>query len=303
MLIIRTLSCLMAAATCRGQLPGAILIGLISACTTTTPADDGQWLFSRASASVGLSEQVIITPDFELASLRRIKQPGAPIRIYLEGDGKAWLSRYRVSADPTPGHAVGLQLALADNSANVIYIARPCQFVQLSRQKQCTAEVWTRNRYSAAIVAMYVSVFRTISRQYHNASLELIGFSGGATIVMLAAPALPELSNIRTVAGNLDIAEFSRIHNLPLTTATTAPAINVTQLERIPQLHFVGSRDDVVPGAVARAYQDQLDSLQCSQIVELDSAHTDEWPKLWPELLQMSPACISSGLRDEPPSG
>lgn len=272
-----------------------LIFGLISACATNPSADNSHQLYRHTSASAGFSEQLIVTADFEIASLRRIGQSGAPIRIYLEGDGKAWLSRYRASSDPTPDHAVGLQLALADTSANVIYIARPCQFVSLSHQPQCTPEAWTHDRYSADRVAMYVSIFRAISRQYDDAKLELIGFSGGATIVMLAAPNLPKLNSIRTVAGNLDTAEFSRVHKLPVSTDQANPAINTAQLEKIPQLHFVGIRDVVVPGRVARSYQQQLGAVHCSRIVELDSAHHDGWQEHWPGLLQLSPGCTDTG--------
>ncbi len=281
----------LARATCRAVLQCALLAGTVCACAIKTFSGNSHPLYSHASANTRFSEQAIITADFELASLRRIEQPGAPIRIYLEGDGKAWLSRYRASANPTPDHAVGLQLALADDSTNVIYIARPCQFVQLSRQPQCTPEVWTRDRYSANRVAMYASVFAAISRQYDNASLELIGFSGGATIAMLAAPKLPGLISIRTVAGNLDTEEFSRIHKLPIVAGAPNPVTFATQLATIPQTHFVGNRDTIVPARVARSYQAQLNAPRCSRIVELDNAHYEGWHTHWRALLEQLPTC------------
>ncbi len=283
---------------CWHLLKYALLIGLVTACATNqTSTIISQHLSEAAVENARFSEQAIKTASFELASLRRIEQPGAPIRIYIEGDGKAWLSRHRASANPTPDHPVGLQLALADESANVIFVARPCQFIQLSRQPQCTPEVWTRDRYSANTVAMYVAVLAAISRQYDNASLELIGFSGGATIAMLAAPQIPGLISIRTVAGNLDTEEFARIHKLTVTAGAANPAARAASLETIPQIHFVGSRDTVVPPTVAQSYQAQLNSTRCIRIVVLDSTHHQGWNALWPVLLRQLPCCGT----DSPP--
>ncbi len=285
----------MASLTCSALFRCTLLIGLVSACAmSSTSTTISSQLTEHAIENARFSEQAIKTASFELASLRRIEQPGAPIRIYIEGDGKAWLSRHRVSANPTPDHAVGLHLALADDSANVIYVARPCQFVQLSRQPRCSPEVWTRDRYSANTVTMYVAVLAAISSQYDNASLELIGFSGGATIAMLAAPRLRGLISIRTVAGNLDTEEFSRVHKLPIVADTANPATNSAQLETIPQIHFVGTRDILVPPRIARSYISQLKSSRCARIVALDNAHHQGWNALWPALLRQSPCCYTA---------
>jgi dienelactone hydrolase len=143
---------------------------------------------------------------------------------------------------------------------------------------------------------MYVALLAAISRQYDNSGLELIGFSGGATIAMLAAPQIPGLISIRTVAGNLDTAEFARIHKLPVMADATNPAAGTTLLETIPQIHFVGNSDSVVPPSVANSYQAKLNSSRCIRVVALDSTHHQGWIAVWPAMLRHLPRCGTDSL-------
>lgn len=46
------------------------------------------------------------------------------LRVYIEGDRHAWLSRTRLCADPTPHNPVALKLALADPAPGpLLYLA------------------------------------------------------------------------------------------------------------------------------------------------------------------------------------
>lgn len=71
----------------------------------------------------GFSYQEIKTKNFSLASWARIGKKGGPLRIYIEGDGFAWINPYTPSADPTPSETTALNLAQKDPFANVIYLA------------------------------------------------------------------------------------------------------------------------------------------------------------------------------------
>lgn len=51
------------------------------------------------------------------------RKKGGPLRIYIEGDGFAWINPYTPSADPTPSETTALNLAQKDPFANVIYLA------------------------------------------------------------------------------------------------------------------------------------------------------------------------------------
>lgn len=88
-------------------------------------------------ASRGFAETLYPTPYFILYGQFR-PGTGDVLRVYIEGDGHAWQSRTRPSADPTPHNPVGLRLALADPSpAPLLYLARPCQYARGEVLRHC----------------------------------------------------------------------------------------------------------------------------------------------------------------------
>ena len=72
------------------------------------------------------------TRDFILASWQKVTNPAAPYKIYIEGDGYAFNARGKATQDPTPRGTLVRELAFGDNSPNIIYLARPCQYIKLS---------------------------------------------------------------------------------------------------------------------------------------------------------------------------
>src|SRR5262245_4836743 len=107
------------------RLAAWLAVALLAGCASVEPRDDPQAIARGA----GLARAEIDAPPFRLAAWSRVSEPGAPLRIYIEGDGRAWLTRQQRSDDPTPRNAIGLRLASADMSPNVAYLARPCQYV------------------------------------------------------------------------------------------------------------------------------------------------------------------------------
>ncbi|MBY0406928.1 MAG: hypothetical protein K2Q01_04500, partial [Rickettsiales bacterium] len=122
----------------RKRLSAAALALALTAC-----AKSGAELRKEAQAragGAGLSSITLSVPPYELQGFERITQASLPVRVYIEGDGNAWLTRSQPSPDPTPFVPVALQLALRDPSANVAYIARPCQYIT---GPACDIPVWT----------------------------------------------------------------------------------------------------------------------------------------------------------------
>lgn len=72
----------------------------------------------------------IETSYFRLASWQKITNPKAPYKIYIEGDGAAFRADGSVSFDPTPRSTMLREIAFGDKHPNVVYLARPCQFVK-----------------------------------------------------------------------------------------------------------------------------------------------------------------------------
>ena len=72
----------------------------------------------------------IPTRGFMLASWQKITEPFGTYKIYIEGDGYAFNAHGRATQDPTPRGTLVRELAFGDNNPNVIYLARPCQYVK-----------------------------------------------------------------------------------------------------------------------------------------------------------------------------
>ena len=65
-----------------------------------------------------LSSVRLTTASFSLLSARYYSAGSPLLTLYLEGDGRAWASRYRLSSDPTPVNPLALRLAAVDVDLN-----------------------------------------------------------------------------------------------------------------------------------------------------------------------------------------
>lgn len=125
----------------------AALFGLLSAgCSGIKVPDD-------------FAYKEIETRDFKLASWQKISEPDGVYKFYIEGDGHAFDSRGRPTADPTPQGTMLRELAFGDPSPNVIYLARPCQYIM---SPICAKRHWTTARFAPEVInAEYDAVRQT----------------------------------------------------------------------------------------------------------------------------------------------
>ena len=121
---------------------------LLSGCGTTNRQTNVDALTKIA----GLTSENLQTKTFVLRALSKTTAPVNILRVYIEGDGFAWVNRTTPSDDPTPRNPLGLKLAAADPSPNVLYLARPCQYVGLQSAGICT----TRKMLTGAVVLLKV---------------------------------------------------------------------------------------------------------------------------------------------------
>lgn len=192
----------------------------------------------------------IQTSHFKLAVWQKITDATAPYKIYIEGDGHAFNRRGMPTANPTPRTDFWRRAAFKDPSPNVIYLARPCQFVT---DDTCTQTDWTTGRFSKqASDSTYEAIYKTAGTR----PVILIGFSGGAQIAGLTAVLHPNLSvkKIITVAGNLDHRTWTRQKNLlPLSHSLDLNDYRDAFL-KFPQIHYVGEKDKIIPPAITQNF-------------------------------------------------
>ena len=258
---------------------------LLSGCSATV---GNARLFSEAYTK-GMRHRIVTVDGFAMTAFTRLQDASKPIHLYVEGDGKAWVSRAEPSADPTPRHAIGLQLALGDPFANVIYLARPCQF-SLHESPACTQALWTSQRFSNQVVNAMNAAVNILKAGHPDQPLELIGYSGGAAIVVLLASRRDDVTSLRSVAGNLDHEAFNRYHKVSPMPDSLNPIDVANVLRGLPQIHFSGADDTIVPSFIAESFT--LKAGGCARIEVVEGAgHDSGWVEAWPTLLSETPSC------------
>jgi len=270
---------------------------LLAACTEMPIRRD---IAHRVAAPAFMVERTIPAEPFELTAFERMHTRDAPANIYIEGDGKAWLSKSKISRDPTPTNPVALHLAAYDKADNVGWLARPCQFTKLlDESKPCPNSYWTNKRFAPEVITAYHAALDNIAAKYDITEFNLIGFSGGANIAAILAAQRDDVVSLRTVAGNLDHVAHSNYHKVSILEGSLNAVDYAEQLRNVPQHHFIGGQDNVVPPAILNSYLQALGETPCLRYSFIQEAeHEAGWVDKWPKLLQIPMSCERAA--DEP---
>jgi hypothetical protein len=237
-------------------------------------------LADQITARNKFEKKIYDVNEFKIMAYQHLSQDSGNATVYFEGDGLAFLPRGRISSDPTPINPIALKLAVLDKSENIIYLARPCQYVWSDK---CQIEYWTSARFSQHVIEAYDELLNQIKAKYKLTGLNFVGFSGGAAIAILVASERNDVKQIITVAGNLDHKIVSQEHGVPELTESLSPADVANKVSNIPQLHLIGKDDRVVSINVFGSYQTGINNQGCIsfQIIE-NATHETGWISLWP---------------------
>ena len=258
-----------------------IVFAFLSGCATVILKDDRAAYADEIAENSGLEKVYIEANGFTLLTYQKTSGSSDNIRIYIEGDGRAWERRTRLSDDPTPSNPVGLRLAACDTGENVVYIARPGQF-PLKGSASCDPTYWSVRRFSPEVIEAFNTAIDDIKTNTGCSGVELVGYSGGGAIVVLTAAGRKDVISIRTVAGNLDHKALSEYHKVSLLDGSLNPIDYASIIKDIPQRHFTGSRDKVVPGFIARSFvQTQGEDYNDRITVIRGVTHSKGWEKRW----------------------
>ena len=207
----------------------------------------------------------------------KMTRPDAPWHIYIEGDGLAWLSYIQPSPDPTPQNPVALQLAAQDLHPNVAYLARPCQYTPVALNPVCaTPEYWTRKRVAPEVIQALSDVIDRLTAQTKGQSVALWGYSGGATLALWLAAERDDVTYVTTVAGNVDPDAVSRHHKVSILDNTEAFKALWPKIAQIPQTHWVGRYDTVIPPFITEQFVINLRTLTTApQFIQMREVKTN----------------------------
>lgn len=260
----------------------------ITACATPWPSAEQRGLRMDATASANYWKKLRLPAGKTIltAYVPNQQETSKILTIYIEGDGLAWLNRAVPSDDPTPNNPLGLKLALRHPDNAVAYLARPCQNIDPADRAYCKEEYWTRRRFSPENVEASAQAIDSLKARASAEELILVGYSGGGAIAALVAAKRRDVVQLITVAGNLDTKAWTSLHRVEALSGSLNPADYWEKLQRIPQLHFVGGKDQIIPQTIAEAYASRFprDAKPESRLIaEFD--HICCWAEDWPELL------------------
>ena len=128
--------------------------------------------------------------------------------------------------------------------------------------------------------------------QSGSEKVHLIGYSGGAAVAALVAAQRQDVETLRTVAGNLDPEALNRYHKVSSLSGSLNPMDAAQKLKGLPQRHFIGSADKIIPGFIAEDFAAKVGDPACVHVMSVEGAsHQSGWEERWPDLLAIPVEC------------
>jgi hypothetical protein len=220
---------------------------LLSACAMTTGERYQQVMQEGKAAGFAPVSFGSAPPLTGLLRAQAMPSTPAYLWVVIEGDGRAWLNMHEPSMDPTPVDPVGWRLAKDVSQKTVLYLARPCQYLNSDELDACSVTDWTDGRFAEKWVQRLNAAVDQAKRMSSARQIVLAGYSGGGVMAALVAARRDDVALLMTVASPLDHAAWTTHHKVtPLHASLSVVAVQ-QKLARLPQLHVVGADDKVVP--------------------------------------------------------
>lgn len=203
----------------------------------------------------GFSETSLSSGQFRVAVFtRKSSRASDVLTIYIEGDGAAWATPYHPPPDPTPTNPVSLALAAADPAALVVYLGRPCQYLDAEALRGCDNAYWTERRFAPEIIEAYDAALSQLKTAFGAKRIRLFGYSGGGVLATLLASRRDDVDDLVTIAAPLALGAWLAWHDASPLTGSLDPA-ELGDNVRLPRsMHFAGGSDKTVPSAIVEGF-------------------------------------------------
>ncbi|MDR2460697.1 MAG: hypothetical protein LBE38_07950 [Deltaproteobacteria bacterium] len=248
-------------------------------------AQSSQTLWKNAvmmSTPMGFSPVELEVPPFHLAGLIKKGTPSRELVVYLEGDGRA-IIRGRPSADPTPRTSQSLELALLDPAPNILYLARIGQFLSAYAQDRYQP-LWSERRLAPEVVEAASRAIDSAKAMVGASYIHIIGYSGGGGLAVLLAENRTDVLSLVTVAGLLDTVWWVETRGYKPLTGSLNPVDKVSEILTLPQIHFFGIEDNIIPPEMSRVYASKGNFSDLRRL-GVPTNHYEAWTSMWSELL------------------
>ena len=171
--------------------------------------------------------------------------------VLIEGDGAAWLTPTRPPIDPTPENSAVLKLAKTihqRSKANVLYLARPCQYPKKTGIK-CRLKDWTTERFSTRHVDALLGAF--VRDVPLGSQITLFGHSGGGVMALQLAGRLGDEVAIRKIVMTgtpVDVNAWTQANGYSDLVMENYPdSLRALAARSVPVFALFGDLDSVVP--------------------------------------------------------
>lgn len=268
---------------------------LLSACATIPDPSERRALADGLAAGTGWQANRLEAAPFTLMAYTPSHiAPAKRLTVYIEGDGFAWVTGSLPSPDPTPRDPLALRLALVHRNGNAAYLARPCQYVDAERNG-CSQRYWTEERFAPEVITSAGLAIDKLKARFGATRLVLVGYSGGGGVAALLAARRDDVERLVTVAGNLDHSAWTGFHRVrPLLGSLNAADFS-DKLASLPQVHFLGGRDRVIPPDLARQWPRGISGGGGRNLEVIpDFDHACCWGKEWLRLLDRAGIAASN---------
>lgn len=263
---------------------GVALLAGLSGCASVDRFGGSRQTVIDWGHERGFDANHVLLKRFRLLALQRIdpSRRSPVLDVYIEGDGAAWPTPFHPPRDPTPTEPVALAMAAADPAPAVLYLGRPCQYLEAAELAVCSPEYWTNLRFAPEVVTAYMAFLDRYKESSGASRLRLFGYSGGGVLATLLAARRTDVEQLVTVAAPLAVTEWTAWHKMTPLLGSIDPALAV-QGQLPPATHFVGRRDTVVPPRVVAIFAARTGGT-LSEVPEFD--HQCCWSRDWRRLLE-----------------
>jgi hypothetical protein len=202
------------------------------------------------------------------------------LTIYIEGDGASWLFKTIPPRNPTPDKSLVVAMAASDPNQYVLYLARPCQFIDFGIVKECDESLWTDGRFGDQVITLLNQGIDEVLRLMPPLKLNLVGHSGGGTLATLIAAQRSDVNCLVTLASPLDLSAWTQALAIAPLLKSKNPA------EQIRQTHYLGENDRIVTKESIGRYRNFPPQTEFITVSGFD--HQKYWLEHWPILQQQS---------------